>query len=218
VAALARQAFAPFEVVACAPGLAALAPWDGRLKRVPVDEPNVLRARNLGIAAAGEVVAFIDDDAVAEHLWLARLLGAPWEGAAAAAGWVRGPDGLAWAARGLLARRNGPAEEAPADPVAPTLLRPRLSGPLPRGAWRPPAGPGYQHGLPRGRLRALGGLDEAFRFYLGQSDLFWRRGEADHAVLTVPLAQVRHGALPSERRRADRVAPSLHEVRAALAV
>ena len=53
--------------MADAPGLAALAPWEGRVKMVPFDEANVSAARNAGLAAAaGEVVAFLDDDAVAE--------------------------------------------------------------------------------------------------------------------------------------------------------
>jgi glycosyltransferase involved in cell wall biosynthesis len=47
------------------------------LRRVEEPVPGVSRARNAGIAAArGELLAFVDDDAVAESRWLALLLGA----------------------------------------------------------------------------------------------------------------------------------------------
>jgi len=47
------------------------------LRRVEEPAAGVSRARNAGIAAArGELLAFVDDDAVAEPRWLATLLGA----------------------------------------------------------------------------------------------------------------------------------------------
>ena len=47
------------------------------VRRVEELAPGVSRARNAGIAAArGELLAFVDDDAVAEPRWLATLLGA----------------------------------------------------------------------------------------------------------------------------------------------
>ncbi|MCB2152739.1 MAG: glycosyltransferase, partial [Rhodobacteraceae bacterium] len=55
-------------------------------------------ARNLGLAAAaGEIVAFIDDDAVPEPRWLARLT-APFAdpGIAAAGGFVVGRNGISF--------------------------------------------------------------------------------------------------------------------------
>ena len=67
-----------FEIVVVADpeGLAATlaAGWGDRVKMVSCDVPNISIARNLGIEqAAGEVVAFIDDDAVPEPTWLAAL-------------------------------------------------------------------------------------------------------------------------------------------------
>jgi glycosyltransferase involved in cell wall biosynthesis len=62
------------------------------LRRVEAPEPGVSRARNAGIAAAqGELLAFIDDDAVAEPSWLATLLGAydRWPRVGAACGRAR---------------------------------------------------------------------------------------------------------------------------------
>ncbi len=62
------------------------------LQRVEAPEPGVSRARNAGIAAArGELLAFVDDDAVPEPSWLATLLRAydRWPRVGAACGRAR---------------------------------------------------------------------------------------------------------------------------------
>jgi glycosyltransferase involved in cell wall biosynthesis len=62
------------------------------LRRVEEPEPGVSRARNAGVAAArGDLLAFVDDDAVAESRWLATLLGAydRWPRVGAACGRAR---------------------------------------------------------------------------------------------------------------------------------
>jgi len=62
-------------VVANAKGLAALDGFKGKIKTVQFDDANISMARNIGIAhSAGEIVAFIDDDAVPEPTWLTYLI------------------------------------------------------------------------------------------------------------------------------------------------
>ena len=81
-------------VVADAEGVAAVEHmgWADRVKVIRFDEANISAARNMGIAAAAApVVAFIADDAVAEHDWLRRLIVPITEGRAdAASGFVFG--------------------------------------------------------------------------------------------------------------------------------
>ena len=75
------------------------------LKVIEFNEANISAARNLGIAeAAGELVAFIDDDAVPEPTWLNYLTaGFRDPDVAAAGGFVIGRNGISfqWKARSV---------------------------------------------------------------------------------------------------------------------
>src|SRR5690606_29966735 len=74
LAALRLQDHPRFEVIVVADseGLAAAEGWP--VKKVAAPAANVAAARNAGLAAAaGQIAAFIDDDAAAEPAWLSRL-------------------------------------------------------------------------------------------------------------------------------------------------
>ncbi len=91
-------------IVACPDGAAVVrARYGDRVKLLEFDEANIATARNLGIEqAAGDVVAFIDDDAVPEPTWLNHLVSAFVEtDIVAAGGFVRGRNGISfqWKAR-----------------------------------------------------------------------------------------------------------------------
>src|SRR5690242_13749959 len=56
---------------------ALLTEWDGRIKVLDCPAANLAASRNIGLsAAAGEIVAFIDDDAVPHPRWLRHLVDA----------------------------------------------------------------------------------------------------------------------------------------------
>jgi GT2 family glycosyltransferase len=199
-------------VVADAPGLAALegAGLDRGIKTARCDAANISEARNLGIAlAAGEALAFIDDDAVPEPTWLARLT-APLAEVAAAGGFVRGRNGISYQWRGRWVDRLGFDTE-----ISPWGDAPRVFSPE---AGRAAKLQGTNMAVRRDALAAIGGFDPAFRFYLDDADLSLRLAASGHAVAFVPLAEVHHGFAASPRRRADRVPQSLHEIGASLAV
>ena len=98
--ALAQQDHPQIEVIVVADpeGLAAAKATGLALKRVLFDEANISAARNLGLAAAAApVVAFIDDDAVAEPTWISRLCAAFADPqVVAATGFVRGRNGISY--------------------------------------------------------------------------------------------------------------------------
>ena len=74
-----------------------------QVKLVLFDEMNISAARNAGVAAAaGEIITFIDDDAIPEPTWLTHLI-APFadESVAVAGRYVIGRNGISfqWKAR-----------------------------------------------------------------------------------------------------------------------
>lgn len=207
---VAQLDYAPFEiiVVACPAGADATAarPDAAHIRLIRFDEPNISAARNLGIAAAvGEIIAFIDDDAVPEPLWL-RHLTKPFDDpqVACTGGYVIGRNGISfqWTARNF--DRTGTAH-----PLA-------LSGDSPATP-TPPKGQaikteGTNMAVRRDVLSALGGFDPAFRFYLDETDLNLRLADAGHRTALVPLAQVHHGFAQSARRARDRSPRDLFEI------
>ena len=142
--------------------------WKGRIKTVRVDEANVSVARNAGlVAAAGSVVAFIDDDAVAEPTWLSALT-APFSDRAvsAAAGFVRGRNGISFQWKAKSVDAAGYASDLDVDDGKISVLT-------------PPAGNaiktvGTNMAFRRDILAAIGGFDPAFRYYLEETDVNFR--------------------------------------------
>ena len=207
---------ARFEVVVVADtaGIAAVqaAGWQNRIKLVAFEHANISEARNIGIQhAAGEVIAFIDNDAVPEPTWLARLI-APFDNpqVSAAGGFVRGRNGISyqWRARDIRADATSSKLTVPTEGAT---LR---TGNLGLGTKTE----GTNMAFRRSVLASLGGFDPAFRFYLDETDLNLRLAEQGCVTAIVPLAEVHHGFAASDRRRGDRVPKTLFDIGASLAI
>lgn len=211
--ALGYQAGGSFEViVVCDPATAQVLEKDQtrtRFKLTTLDEANISKARNIGIAqAAGDVVAFIDDDAIPEPTWLARLT-APFENeaVAAAGGFVRGRNGISlqWQAEEI----GLDGSSTPIDVKGVTVLE--------ATPYRAIKTQGTNCAFRRDVLLALGGFDESFRFYLDETDLNDRLGQAGHLTAIVPEAEVQHGYAASAFRGRDRRPRSVYEIAASQA-
>lgn len=214
--AVAQVQYRLFEVVvvACPAGIAVTETLDvlPDIKCIAFDEANISAARNLGLVnAAGEIVAFIDDDAVPEPQWLRHLV-APAErtDVAAMGGFVRGRNGISFQYKARTLDAQGGAHEVEIDPLQATVLVP------PKG--RAIKTEGTNMAFRRDVLVGIGGFDPAFRFYLDETDVNMRLARAGHATALVPLAQVHHGFAASATRRGDRVPRHLFEIGASWAV
>lgn len=201
-------------VVADAPGVRAVAEmgWEGRVKLQRFDAANISAARNAGLAlAAGEIVAFIDDDAVPEPSWLDHLtqpFGDP--EVSATGGYVIGRNGISFQWRARAVNRLGETialeapGEAPFTPAPPPGFVPKTEGT--NCAFR------------RDTLAGIGGFDPAFHYYLDETDVNLRLADAGARTVIVPRALVHHGYAGSASRAADRSPRDLTEIGASSAV
>ncbi len=207
---ISQQDHPNFEVIVVADpaGVAAAQALELRIRILPFDEANISAARNLGLThAAGEIVAFIDDDAVAEPTWLSRLCAAfDAPQVVAATGFVRGRNGISYQWQACEVDAAG--LDHPLPPKAGLYAGTRHRAVKTQGT---------NCAFRRGALAGIGGFDPAFRFYLDEADVNLRLA-ARGLTAIVPEAQVHHGYAASPRRRADRVPLSLHEIAASIAV
>lgn len=205
-----------FEIVVVADPAGVIAalelPFAEEIKIIPFDEPNISAARNLGINhAAGEVVAFIDDDAVPEPQWLHYLVApAQQSDVAAMGGFVRGRNGISWQWTARSLDSFGEAHALEVDPENTTILHP------PKG--QAIKTEGTNMAFRRSVLVELGGFDPAFHYFLDETDLNMRLARAAHATALVPLAEVHHGFAPNPMRARSRVPRDLFDIGASWAV
>ncbi len=212
--AISQLYYPNFEVIVVADtdALRRVAPAEP-IRSVAFDVPNIAVARNLGVAAAaGEVIAFIDDDAVPEPTWLDYLT-QPFNASnvAASGGYVVGRNGfsLQWGA--LSVDREGwdhpiemQSEETVVLPAEPGQRAIRTQG--------------TNMAIRRSVLADLGGFDPAFHFLHEESDLNMRIARAGLLTAIVPRARVVHFSAPSERRRRDRTPRTLYQIGTSTAV
>ena len=181
-----------------------LARLEGEVKVLHCPERNLSASRNVGIAgSAGDIVAFIDDDAYPHPGWLTALERAFEDDEVAAAG---GPvlDHTGWtfqAWRSYASRFANPRWEQEQGPEPGWLLS------VP-GAPVFPYTTGTNSAFRRDRLVALGGFDEEFEYYLDETDLCCRLIDAGWVVRTLDEGFVYLKFLSSDIRGADRIISS----------
>lgn len=181
-----------------------LADYEGRIKVGDCPVANISMSRNIGIQlAAGEVVAFIDDDAYPDPGWLDALDSAYDDLEIAAAGGPTfdhtGHSIQAWTC--FIDRLGNPSvvDDASAMGTAAALCGPE-SGVCPLTM-------GTNSSFRRDVLVALGGFDEEFEYYHDEADVCRRIVDAGYVVRSLDDGFVYHKFLPSHIRPAPDLGP-----------
>jgi glycogen(starch) synthase len=169
-----------------------LARYGDRLKVARCDTANLSRSRNIGIAsAAGDIIVFIDDDALpGDAQWLQRLLRV----------FEQDVDGRVGAAGGPSWHADTDWTEFAGGWTSDYAEQLFSDGPLPPGVdparwYRRTIG--NNSAFRRSALLEIGGFDEQFAYYLDESDVCLRLARAGYSAVYDDAATVRHYPAPS---------------------
>ncbi|HEY2480213.1 MAG TPA: glycosyltransferase [Solirubrobacterales bacterium] len=175
-----------------------LAEFEGDIRVVRCPERHLSKSRNLGIeAAAGEIVAFIDDDAIPEPRWLEELEAAyDTADVAGAGGIVYDHTGAELQYRYSVCDRIG----EPRFDVVPPFDRYLQPGSDPFVYLQ-----GTNASFRRASLVEIGGFDEEIEYYLDEAEVCVSLIDGGHVLRSLPAAAVHHHYLPSDIRNPDRI-------------
>ena len=178
---------------------ALLAEYQGRIKVGQCPEVNISKSRNMGIAlAAGDIIAFIDDDAVPEPDWL-NYLAAEYNDpiVGAVGGRAILPNGRDYQFVFATCDRLGNGAVVDLDQV-----------PIPLASQMPGADPfltmiGVNSSFRRDVVVEVGGFDEEYEYWLDETDVCARVNDLGYAIRFSERGVVHHYVLPSHIRDAQ---------------
>lgn len=178
--------------------------WRDRVKVGKCAHANLSRSRNVGIEmASGDVVAFIDDDAVPHPTWLSRLAGRYGDvEVGGVGGFTIDNTGRRFQVKKTLCDRFGNAsfpndyfDERPfcfsGSPFYPSLL-------------------GTNSSFRRSALHEIGGFDHVFAYLLDETDVCLRLVDRGYKIVYEPDALVFHQFAASHVRSTNRTARTLY--------
>lgn len=170
--------------------------YHGLVKVVDCPERNLSRSRNLGIAAAaGDIVVFIDDDALPEdELWLTRYADAFARAGETELGAAGGP---VWHRDTRWVEFNGGATSDYGFQIFDAARMGEVTLDGRRWLLRVQ---GCNCAFRRDALARIGGFDEFFTYYHDETDVCLRLARIGYATTHLADNAVRHYAASSERR------------------
>jgi glycosyltransferase involved in cell wall biosynthesis len=167
--------------------------WRDKIKIGLCPEPNLSMSRNIGIAmASGDVVLFIDDDAIPEPEWLDQIMdGFDSPEVAATGGKVFDHTGYSYQYQYANADRLGHGKWQLTEP-SPHYCFP--------GAFEYPYLQGTNTAFRRSALLEIGGFDENYAYYLDETDVCLRLIDRGYVIRQLSNAYVHHKYAPSHIR------------------
>lgn len=178
--------------------------WKGSIKIADCPSRNLSESRNVGIAnSAGDLIAFIDDDAVPHPDWLSRIL--PHyadQKVAGVGGFTMDNTGVAYQVCKTICDRFGNAFNVPEffderrlnfpnTPYYPSLL-------------------GTNSSFRASALHEIGGFDNTFAYLLDETDVCLRLVDRGYKIIYEPDAVVFHQFAASHIRNERRIARTLY--------
>jgi glycosyltransferase involved in cell wall biosynthesis/GT2 family glycosyltransferase len=179
--------------------------YTGRIKIARNAERNLSISRNLGIKLArGEIVAFLDDDAIPEPDWLTEII-TPYldSTVGASGGFVYGPDGFEYQYRFGTANRFGDAD------LSWNRATPEFSFPFSENF---PHLLGANSSFRRSALLEVGGFDEEYEYYLDETDVTLRILDKGWKIAQVAGGHVHHKFMPSHIRNNSKILKNWYPV------
>jgi glycogen(starch) synthase len=170
-----------------------LARYGNGIKLAACPQRNLSQSRNIGIAiAAGDVVAFIDDDAVPEAEWLTDLAKSYANSeVGAAGGFVYDNTGTAFQAKFVTTDRRGYPNSHWSEAASQRNFP--FSAEFPHLL-------GTNCSFRRSVLIEIGGFDEEYEYFLDETDVCCRINDAAHRIDQRSDAFVHHKYAPSDLR------------------
>lgn len=168
-------------------------------------EPNLSKSRNIGIAAAaGELIAFIDDDAIPEPRWLEDLVSYhDGDQVGASGGLVFDHTGYDLQCRFNSCDRLGNSRYDSTVPLDDQCFP---------GSLRFPYVPGGNAVWQRGPLLEVGGFDEEYEYFLDEVDVCVRMIDRGYLLRQHPRGAIHHKFLPSHLRNEGRALTNRYPV------
>lgn len=169
-----------------------IASWHSKIRYAQCPVANLSVSRNIGICMAqGEIVAFIDDDAIPEPEWLTQLT-EPYRDSTVGGtgGFVYDHTGYQYQFQYCLVDRLGNCLY---------VKKPTLHFSYPKSEQFPTL-IGCNCSFRRSILLETGGFDEEYEYYLDETDVCLRIIDLGYLIVQLPNAFVHHKFAASDRR------------------
>ena len=169
-----------------------------KIKIGKCDLPNLSISRNIGICMAeGDIVAFIDDDAIPEPEWLEQLEeGYTSEEVGGVGGFVYDHTGYNFQYQYCNVNRFGNPEFNPSKSYS------EYNFPF---SFKIPHLLGCNSSFSKKVLQEIKGFDEEYEYFLDESDVCMRIVDKGYTIVSVPNAFVHHKYAPSHIREENKI-------------